>query len=63
MLQCSLTVLCAAGVRGVRDEDSLRYAVLELEPGPEPGAVRLRGVETGLYLAMDNRVRTRIFNI
>jgi len=39
----------------VRDEDSLRYAVLELEPGPEPGTVRLRGVETGLYLAMDNR--------
>ena len=43
----------------MRDEDSLRYAVLELEPGPEPGTVRLRGVETGLYLAMDNRVRTR----
>ena len=34
-----------------------KYAVLELQPGPEQGSVRMRAVEVDLYLAMDKKGR------
>ena len=40
-------------VHGVRGESSL--ADLEISPGPQPGTVRLRGVQSGLYIAMDSQ--------
>ena len=32
-----------------------RLAVLEIIPGPEPGTVRIRGVEANLFLAMNSK--------
>ena len=43
-------------VRGVPDEFH-KNAVMEFTPSNPPGAFRIRGVESGLYLAMDSKGR------
>jgi len=47
-----LVILAEGNIEGVKEEFN-KLAVLELMPGPEVGTVRVRGVETNLFLAMN----------
>ena len=47
-------------VSGVK-EDFDKNSVLEFNPSNPPGAYRIRGVESDLYLAMDNKVNSPDF--
>ena len=46
-------------VRGVREGEGETPSLsdLEISPGPQPGTVRLRGVQSGLFISMDSRGR------
>ena len=56
-----LAVFEDGSVRGVRegegDGGEARLSDLEISPGPQPGTVRLRGVQSGLYISMDSQGR------
>ena len=50
--------VCEDGaVRGVKEGESSCLSDLEISPGPQPGTVRLRGVQSGLFISMDSRGR------
>ena len=57
--------VCEDGsVRGIREGEGegeisslSSLADLEISPGPQPGTVRLRGVQSGLYICMDSQGR------
>ena len=52
--------VCEDGtVRGLKEGEGETSSLsdLEISPGPQPGTVRLRGVQSGLYICMDSQGR------